>query len=91
MVVQSWFYEHRVRVAVQVLQGHANPQHYYQGIVFVLVLCNIYYTDVVLVVKVHDFLEMIFADDLNCFNYFGFFTSNFELHEMRQRHGEFHK
>ena len=64
----------------------------YQGTVLGPPLWNIFYADAVLVVKVHGFLELIFADDLNCFKDFELSTSNSELHtEMRQCQGELHK
>ena len=37
---------------------------------------NIGYADAALTVKLHGFLEVVFADDLNCFKDFGLFTPN---------------
>ena len=55
-------------------------------------LWNIYYADAAIAVKVHGFLEIVFADDLNCFKDFGIHISNSELHEeMRRCQQELHK
>ena len=37
---------------------------------------NIGYADAALMIKLHGFLEVVFADDLNCFKDFGLFTPN---------------
>ena len=94
LVVQSWLYERRARVAVGGKFSRDMKIHnmVYQGTVLGPPLWNINYADAALAVKVHDFLESMFADDLNCFKDFGLSTSNLELHtEMRQCQGEFHK
>ena len=94
LVVQSWLYERRARVAVggKFSRDMKILNMVYQGTVLGPPLWNIYYADAALAVKVHDFLEIIFADDLNCFKDFGLSTSNLELHtEMRQCQGELHK
>ena len=94
LVVQSWLYERRARVAVGGKFSRDMKIHnmVYQGTVLGPPLWNIYYADAALAVKRYDFLEIIFADDLNCFKDFGLSTSNLELHtEMRQCQGELHK
>ena len=64
----------------------------YQGTVLGPPLWNIYYADAAIAVKVHGFLEIVFADDLNCFKDFGIHISNSELHEeMRRCQQEPHK
>ena len=41
---------------------------------------NIYYADADIAVKVHGFLDMVFADDLNCYKDFELSIANSELH-----------
>lgn len=64
----------------------------YQGKVLGPLLWNIYYADAAIAVKVHGFLEIVFADDLNCFKDFWIHISNSDLHEeMRRCQQELHK
>ena len=64
----------------------------YQGTALGPPLWNIYYEDAALAGKLHGFLEIVFADDLNCFKDSGLLIENLELHaEMRQCQVEFHK
>ena len=64
----------------------------YQGTVLGPPLWNVYYADAAQAVNFHGFLEIIFADDLNCFKDFDSDTPNLELHEeMHSCQGELHK
>ena len=64
----------------------------YQGTVFGPPLWNIYFADAASDVNLCEFLEIIFADDLNCFKNFGLYVPNSELHaEMRRCQLELHK
>ena len=67
LVVQSWLYERRARVAVGGKFSRDMKIHnmVYQRTVLGPPLWNIYYADAAFAVNVHDFLEIIFADDLN--------------------------
>ena len=64
----------------------------YQGTVLGPPLWNVYYADAAQAVNIHGFLEIIFADDLNCFKDFQSNTPNIELHEqMHSCQRELHK
>ena len=64
----------------------------YQGTVLGPPLWNVYYADAALAVNLIGFLEIVFADDLNCFKHFGLNVANATLHEeMLQCQFEFHK
>ena len=94
LVIQSWLYERRARVAVggKFSRDMKIGNMVYQGTVLGPPLWNIYYADAATAVKVHRFLEIIFADDLNCYKDFGLSVPNSELHvQMRHCQSEFHK
>ena len=64
----------------------------YQGTVLGPPLWNIYFADAASAVNLYGFLEIIFADDLNCFKDFGLYVPNSELHaEMKRCQLELHK
>ena len=64
----------------------------YQGTVLGPPLWNIYYAEAAIAVKVRGFLEIVFADDLNCFKDFGFNVTHETMHgEMHQCQLELHK
>ena len=61
----------------EIFQGHSIPQHN---------------ADADIAVKLHGFLEIVFADDLNCYKDFGLSITNSKLHaQMRQCQGEIPK
>ena len=94
LVIQSWLYERRARVAVsgKCSRGMMIHNMVYQGTVLGPPLWNIYYADAAVAVNLHGFLEIIFAGDLNCFNDFGLHTPNSELHdEMCSCQQELHR
>ena len=63
-----------------------------QGTVLGPPLWNIHDAVTASAVKLHRFLKILFADDLNCFKDFGLSIPNSELHaEMRQGQGKLHK
>ena len=60
----------------------------YQGAVLGPPLWNIYYAYAAVAVNLHGILEIIFADDLNCYKDFGLSIANSELQaQMRQCQG----
>ena len=83
LVIQSWLYERKARVAVGGKFSRDMKIHnmVYQGTVLGPPLWNVYYADVAQAVNIIGFLEIIFADDLNCFKDFDSYTPNLELHE----------
>ena len=94
LVIQSWLYQCRARVAVggKFSRDMKTLNMVYQGTVLGPPLWNIYYADAAIAVKLHGFLEIVFADDLNCYKDFGLSTANSKLHaQMRQCQGELHK
>ena len=94
LVIQSWLYERNARVAVggKFSRDMKIKNMVYQGTVLGPPLWNIYYADAALAVNLHGFLEIIFADDLNCFKDFGVQTPNSELQtEMDKCQKELHK
>ena len=94
MVIQSWLYERRARVAVggKFSKDMTIQNMVYQGTVLGPPLWNIYYADAAIAVNIIGFLEIVFADDLNCFKDFGIHIPNSELHvEMHQCQSELHR
>ena len=67
LVIQSWLYERRARVAVggKFSRDLKIRNMVYQRRVLGPPLWNIYYADASIAVNVHGFLEIVFADDLN--------------------------
>ena len=64
----------------------------YQGTVLGPPLWNIYYADAAMAVNIIGFLEIVFADDLNCYKDFGIHIPNSELHvEMHYCRSELHR
>ena len=94
MVIQSWLYERRARVAVggKFSKDMKIQNMVYQGTVLGPPLWNIYYADAAMAVNIIGFLEIVFADDLNCFKDFGIHIPNSELHvEMHHCQSELHR
>ena len=79
-VIKSWLSERKARVAVggKFSRDMTINNMVYQGAVLGPPLWNVFYADAADAVHVHDFLEVIFADDLNCFKDLTF------LQRMRQ-------
>ena len=64
----------------------------YQGTLLGPPLWNVFYADAAGAVNVHNFLEVIFAEDLNCFKDFSLSTENAAIIEdMNKCQGELHK
>ena len=94
LVIQSWLYERKARVAVGGKFSRNMNIHnmVYQGTVLGPPLWNVYYADAAIVVNLLGFMEIVFADDLNCFKDFGLSEANKTLHaEMHQCQRELHK
>ena len=94
LVIKSWLYERKVWVAVggQFSRDMNISNMVYQGTVLGPPLWNVYYADAALAAKLIGFLEIVFADDLNCFKHFGFNVANESLQEeMLQCQFELHK
>ena len=94
LVIQSWLYERKARVAVggKFSRDMKISNMVYQGTVLGPPLWNVYYADAAQAVNIHGFLEIVFADDLNCFKDFDSDTPNLELHEeMHSCQRELHK
>ena len=94
LFIQSWLYERKARVAVggQFSRDMNICNMVYQGTVLGPPLWNVYYADAALAVNLIGFLEIVFADDLNCFKDFGLTVANETLHaEMHQCQYELHK
>ena len=93
-VIQSWLSDRTARVAVGgKLSKDMNIHNMvYQGTVLGPPLWNIFYADAAVAVNLLGFLEIIFADDLNCFKDFGIHAPNLKLHaEIRRCQGKLHK
>ena len=94
LVIQSWLYERRARVAVggKFSKDMQIRNVVYQGIVLGPPLWNIYYADASIAVNMHEFLEIVFADDLNCFKDIGIHIPNTTLHtEIDKCQRELHR
>ena len=83
LAIQSWLYERKAWVAVggQFSRDMNISNMVYQGTVLGPPLWNVYYADAALAVNLIGFLEIVFADDLNCFKDFGLNVANETLHE----------
>ena len=82
LAIQSWLYERKARVAVWGKFSGAMNIHnmVYQGTVLGPPLWNVYYADAAVAVNLIGFMDIVFADDLNCFKYFGLSEANKTLH-----------
>ena len=82
-VFEAWLAERKALVVCGGKQG--NPiqlkNMIYQGTVWGPWLWNLFYEDARLAILVHDFLEVVFADDLNAFRAFPMATANAHLQE----------
>ena len=93
-VIKSWLSERKARVAVggKFSRDMTINNMVYQGTVLGPPLWNVFYADAADAVHVHDFLEVIFADDLNCFKDFNLSAENEAIVEdMKKCQGELHK
>ena len=93
-VIQYWLSDRTARVAVGgKLSKDMNIHNMvYQSTVPGQPLLNIFYGDSAVAVNLLGFLEIIFADDLNCFKNFGIHIPNTSLQaEMRLCQRELHK
>ena len=78
--------------AKQILTRHEISDMVYQGTVLRPSLRNAVYGDSALAVNLIVFLEVIYADDLNCFKDFGLRIANVDIaQEMRRCQQELHK
>ena len=86
-VIQSWLNECRTPVAVggKFSREMKIQNMVYQGTVLGPPLWNIYFADAALAVNLHGFLEIIFADDLNCFNRLRAACPELKLHAEMER------
>ena len=94
LVIQSWLYERKARVAVggKFSKDMCIQNMVYQGTVLGPPLWNVYYADAAVAVNMIGFLEIVFADDLNCFKDFGLNVTHETMHgEMHQCQLELHK
>ena len=94
LVIQSWLYERKARVAVggKFSKDMCIHNMVYQGTVLGPPLWNVYYADAAVAVNMIGFLEIVFADDLNCFKDFGLNVTHETMHgEMHQCQLELHK
>ena len=71
LVIQSWLYARKARVAVggEFSKDMSIQNMVYQGMVLGPPLWNVYYADAAAAVNLIGFLEIVFADDLNCFTH----------------------
>ena len=93
-VLQSWLAARTAKVAVggKFSSDMRISDMVYQGTVLGLPLWNIFYEDAADAVHLHDFLEVVFADDLNAYKAFAFTTANEALYvDMRNCQREVHK
>ena len=94
VVLQSWMKERKARVAVggKFSRDMNINNMVYQGTVLGPPLWNVFYADAAVAVNMIEFLEIVFADDLNCFKDFGLHIPNETLHaEMDRCQSELHK
>ena len=94
LVIQSWLYERKARVAVggEFSKDMSFQNMVYQGTVLGPPLWNVYYADAAAAVNLIGFLEIVFADDLNCFKDFGLNVTHGTMREeMNQCQLELHK
>ena len=94
LMIQSWLYERNARVAIscKFSMDMKIKNIVYKGTILGPPLWNIHYGDAALAVNLHGFLEIVFADVLNCFKDFGVHTPNSELQvEMNRCQQELHK
>ena len=94
VVLQSWMKERKARVAVggKFSRDMNINNMVYQGTVLGPPLWNVFYADAAVAVNMLEFLEIVFADDLNCFKDFGLHIPNETLHaEMDRCQSELHK
>ena len=94
LVIQSLLYAREARVAVggEFSKDMSIQTMVYQGTVLGPPLWNVYYADAAAAVNLIGFLEIVFADDLNCFKDFGFnVTYETMREEMNQCQLELHK
>ena len=93
-VLKSWLAARKARVAVggKYSRDMDMQDMVYQGTVLGPPLWNVFYADAATAVHVYEFLEIIFADDLNAFKDFALTVQNATLYEeMRRCQGELHK
>jgi len=94
VVLQSWMKERKARVAVggKFSRDMNINNMVYQGTVLGPPLWNVFYADAAVAVNSVEFLEIVFADDLNCFKDFGLHIPHETLHaEMDRCQSELHK
>ena len=92
--MQSWLSDRTACVALRGKLSKDTNMHnmVYQGIVLSQQLWTICDADTAFAVNLVGFLEIIFADDLNCYKDFGIHIPNPSLNaEMRRCQGELHK
>ena len=82
LVLQSWLYERKARVAVGRKFSRDMNIHnmVYQGTVLGPPLWNVYYADAAVAANQIGFMEIVLANDLNCFKDFGLSEANKTLH-----------
>ena len=93
-VIDSWLSDRKARVAVggKFSRDMRISNMVYQGTVLGPPLWNAFYSDAAIAVNLYGFLEIIFADDLNCFKDFGLSVENTTLvQDMERCQKELHK
>ena len=93
-VLQSWLSERVSRVAARgkLPRDMKISNMVYQGTVLGPSLWNIFYADAAVAINLLGFLEVIFADDLNCFKKIGSCAANLDIvQEMQRCQQELHK
>ena len=94
MVIESWLSEWKVSMAVggEFSQNMQISNMIYQGTVFGPPIWNALYADAAIAVNLYGVLEIMFADDLNCFKNFGLSLDNIALvQDMTRCQQELHK
>ena len=93
-VIQSWLRKRRAQVIVggEASDSMALENMVFQGTVWGPTLWNSFYADSRRPIRMHDFSEIIFADDLNAWKKFGAGTEHHSMiHDMKRCQKELHK